>query len=156
MCLSLEDDRSGKLLAYPTHRFESEQNLLGRDRLAPRGAAIDRHSQNLQAATPSVADQDVRRVEPHWLVVEQRRVVLSAKVMPQPGRLVRQHGERVRVAFGEPEFRKRAQLFEHVIGVAPTDSLARRAIDEAGAEALHCLSRPPPTHRASELIGLAW
>src|SRR5260370_38863797 len=104
--------------------------------------------------TSGVAEQHVRRVEAHRLIVEQRRVVLGAVVVPQPGRLIRQHGERIRVTLGEAELRERAQFVEHLTRLAWTDALLSRATEKAGAEALHRFARPLATHRPPELVGL--
>ena len=98
----------------PRTVVEAEQDVLSLTGHARTPLRLIATRSDLQAVAPGIADQHVRRVEAHRLVVEQRRVVLGRVVVPQPGRLVGQHGEGVGVALRKAELGEAQQLLEDI------------------------------------------
>ena len=103
-----------------------------------------------------VVGQDVGRVEPHRLVVEQGADELGRVVVLQPGRLVGEDGEGGGVALGEAVLGEAEQLLEDLLGglrdrrpgaSAPSRNWSQRRD--------HRLPRALAGHRAAELVGLA-
>ena len=73
---------------------------------APDIALVDVREEDGDPMARGVPDERVNRVEPHGLVVEQRRVVLHRLVVEQPRGLIRQQPERRGVGLGKAERRK--------------------------------------------------
>ena len=98
------------------------------DRVARDGALhlalVDIGRQDADLMAPGIVGQDVGRVKPHRLVVEQGAHELGGVVVLEPGRLIGEDGEGGRVALGEAVLGKPEQFLEDLLGRGLIDALA--------------------------------
>ena len=118
-------------------------------------AAIDLGRQRVDAVAPRIADDHLRRVEAHGLLVEQRAVESRRMVAFQPERLVGDEGKAGGVRFAKAVARKAGKLGKDRLGCGRVDLLLRRAAHEAGAHGRHLLLRAGARERAAQAVGLA-
>ena len=82
----------GNVPATITHEPESDANGISLDATV-HVASVDVRQFDVHVMPTGIASQRVERVETHWLIVEQCRVVLDGVVTSEPGRLVGEQSE---------------------------------------------------------------
>src|SRR5204863_337348 len=122
---------------------------------APHVARVHVGEPDLDPVPLGVASQDVERIEPHRLVVEEGAIILGGVIVPEPRRLVGEQAERGGVRLGEAELGERDHLREHALCGLLGDSARRRAIPELLPEPRHQLAAAPPAHGPPQRLRLA-
>src|SRR6266566_1748780 len=95
---------------------------------APHVARVHVGEPYLDPVPLGVASQDVERVEPHRLVVEEGAIIFGGVIVPEPRRLVGEQAERGGVRLGEAELGERDHLREHALCGLLGDTARRRAV----------------------------
>jgi hypothetical protein len=148
-------NRSSDLLAQPRHVPQSEPDgAIGLDGAVPAG---DLHVDGVEpyAAALRVLDERRRMVEPHRLIVEQRRIERRRIVHLEKRARVRQQGKAGRVRLGESVQCKgrdgRDDLLRRFAANPPT----RHAVAQLRLDLGHPPFRPFEPERAPQRFGLS-
>ena len=127
---------------------------VGFDRAVPvRHLHVDRVKAD--AAALRVLDERRRVVEPHRLVVEERRVERRRVVHLEIRARVREQREAGGVRLGKPVQRERRDRRDDLLGRVAGDALPRHALAQLHFDLLHPLLGSLEAHRAPQLLGLA-
>src|SRR5216117_3486200 len=155
-----------RLFAPVAHEPEPHSHCIGMNRSllpaprshfnrAPHVARVHVGEADFDAVPLGVASQDVERVEPHRLVVEEGAIILSGVIVPEPRRLKGEQAERGGVRLGKTELGERDHLREHALGGLLGDTARRRAVPELLPEPRHQLAAAPPAHGPPQRLRLA-
>src|SRR5205085_10901123 len=118
------DDRGSRCLLTPvaneteTNPHSTGSRLLTPDSFnrAPHVAPVDIWQSQLETVAHGVATQCIDRIKAHWLIVEERHVVLDGVIVPEPGRLISKQSERGGMRLGESELAEGDHLAKHFLG----------------------------------------
>ena len=111
---------------------------------------------DVDAVTPRVLHERMRRVEPHWLGVEESRTERRRVIALEPRAGVHEVGEAHRVALGKAVVGEGRELVPHQVGGLPHDAALGHAVVEPLTDALHALAAALRRHRLAQLVGFAW
>ena len=153
---AIDRDRLPDLFAQPVHVAQPEPNravVLDRRSPSPRLLHVDR--MEADAAALRVLDERRRVIEPHRLVVEERRVERRRVMHLEIRARVGQQREARRVRFGKSVQRERRDRRDDPLRGLAGDALPRHALAQLHFDLLHPLLGSLEAHRAPQFLGLA-
>jgi len=112
-------------------------------------------TQYCDAVPLRIAHDDLRRVEAHGLVIQQRAGVFERIMRLEPQRLIGNERKTCRVRFAEPVRGEALKLAEDFPRDGWLDAVCRCAGQKPLPQCGHGFSRPAPAHRAAQQVRLA-
>ncbi len=144
-----------RLLSAPrTYRSPMPNRAIRLDPTVPvRHLHVDRRKPH--AAPLRILDERGRVIEPHRLIVEERRVERRRKMRLQIRARIHDERETGGVRLGKSVERKRRDRQHDLVGRRARDPVLRHALAQPRLDLLHPLDRSLEPHRPPQFLGLA-